>query len=85
MKNLIVAHDNKFNREVGGTTILYFKDTNYLATKIAEVEANTDAFAHLKEAAHSRVVSNYSWQDIVEEYDKLFRELCRDEVTKKKP
>jgi rhamnosyltransferase len=85
MKSLIIGHDNEFNREVGGTTILYFKDTNYLATKIAEVEANTDAFAHLKEAAHSRVVSNYSWQDIVEEYDKLFRELCRDEVTKKKP
>lgn len=83
MKNLIVAHDNKFNREVGGTTILYFKDTNYLATKIAEVEDSPYSFAHLKEAAHSRVISNYSWHDIVEEYDKLFRELCLDEVTKK--
>jgi rhamnosyltransferase len=80
MKNLIIAHDNKFNREVGRTAILYFKNVNDLAAKIAEVEGNANSFAHLKEAAHSRVVSNYSWPDIVEEYDKLFRELCSRRV-----
>lgn len=76
VKNLVVAHDNEFNREVGGQTMLYFKDTVDLASRIQEIESKPDSFAHLKEAAYSRVLSNYSWADIVQEYDKLFRGLC---------
>jgi hypothetical protein len=30
----------------------------------------------MKEAAFSRVLSHYSWEDIVQEYDKLFQGLC---------
>ncbi len=80
MKNIIIAHGNEFNREVGGDTILYFADANDLATKINEVENALDSFVHLKEAAYSRVLSNYSWTDIVEEYDKLFQKLCAGKV-----
>jgi len=75
MKNLIIAHGNEFNREVGGQTTLYFKDAGDLAAKIEEIENTPDSFGHLKEAAYSRVLSNYSWTDIVEEYDKLFTAL----------
>jgi rhamnosyltransferase len=75
MKNLVIAHDNEFNREVGGQTTLYFKDASDLAAKIEEIENKPDSFAHLKEAAYSRVLSNYSWTDIVQEYDKLFTAL----------
>jgi len=76
LKNLVIAHDNEFNREVGEQTILYFKDVNDLVAKIEQIENEPDSLAHLKEAAYSRVFSNYSWQDIVEEYDKLFKWLC---------
>jgi glycosyltransferase involved in cell wall biosynthesis len=76
MKNLVIAHDNEFNREVGGQTILYFKDVNDLVTRIEEIENKPDSLAHLKEAACSRVLSHYSWPDIAKEYDKLFRWLC---------
>jgi len=76
MKNLIIAHDNEFNREVGGQTILYFKDDSDLAGKIEEIENKPDSFAPLKEATYSRVLSNYSWEDIVQEYDKLFTVFC---------
>jgi rhamnosyltransferase len=75
MKNLIIAHDNEFNKEVGGQTTLYFKDAGDLAAKIEEIENTPDSFGHLKEAAYSRVLSNYSWTDIVQEYDKLFTAL----------
>jgi len=75
LKNLIIAHDNEFNREVGGQTTLYFKDAGDLAAKIEEIENKPDSFAPLKEAAYSRVLSNYSWTDIVQEYDKLFTGL----------
>jgi rhamnosyltransferase len=76
MKNLIIAHDNEFNREVGGQTMLYFTDATDLAARIDKIENKPDSFDHLKEAAYSRVLSNYSWEDIVQEYDKLFTELC---------
>jgi glycosyltransferase involved in cell wall biosynthesis len=80
MKNLIIAHDNEFNREVGGQTMLYFKDVGDLTARIEEIEHKSDSFAHLKEAAYSRVLSNYSWEDIVKEYDKLFQGLCLEKT-----
>jgi glycosyltransferase involved in cell wall biosynthesis len=80
MKNLIIAHDNEFNREVGGQTMLYFKDASELAARIEEIEHKPDSFTHLKEAAYSRVLSNYSWEDIVQEYNKLFQGLCLEKT-----
>ena len=83
MKNLVIAHDNEFNREVGGQTTLYFKDVNDLTARIEEIKNKPDSLAHLKEAAYSRVLSHYSWPDIVEEYAKLFTELCPCKATVK--
>ena len=80
MKNVVIAHDNKFNREVGEQTILYFKDACDVTVKITEVENNHESFTQLREAAYSRVLSRYSWHDIVEKYNKLFKELCTDRV-----
>jgi rhamnosyltransferase len=80
MKNLVIAHDNEFNREVGGQTMLYFKDAGDLTARIEEIEHKPDSFAHLKEAAYSRVLSNYSWEDIVREYNKLFQGLCLEKT-----
>jgi rhamnosyltransferase len=75
MKSLIVAHDNEFNREVGEQTMFYFRNAVDLAAKIEGIENKPDSFADLKEAAYSRVLSNYSWTDIVREYDKLFTDI----------
>jgi rhamnosyltransferase len=75
MKNIIIAHDNEFNREVGEQTILYFTGASDLAARIEEIENKPESFAPLKEVAYSRVLSNYSWTDIVDEYDKLFMDL----------
>lgn len=83
MKNLIIAHDNEFNREVGEQTMLYFKDAGDLAARIKEIEKSPDSLAQLKEAAYSRVLSHYSWSDIVKEYDVLFTQVCLDKVTTK--
>jgi rhamnosyltransferase len=80
MKNRVIGHANEFNREVGGQTILYFKDAGDLAAKIERIENKPDSFAHLKEAAYSRVSSHYSWEDIVREYDRLFQQICLGRV-----
>jgi rhamnosyltransferase len=75
MKNIIIAHDNEFNREVGAQTMLYFRTAADLAETIKKMEDRPDSFGDLKEAAYSRVLSNYSWTDIVREYDRLFTDI----------
>jgi len=79
MKNLVIAHDNEFNREVGGDAILYFKGANELTELIDTVEDNPDKYVHLKQLAYARVKSNYSWDDIVDKYEKLFEEMGKSE------
>lgn len=80
MKNLIISHDNRFNREVGEETILYFRNANDLTAKLVQIENNPNSFAHLKEAAYSRVISNYSWHDIVQKYHNLFRKTVSRKI-----
>jgi len=72
MKNIIVAHDNKFNLEVGGDSALYF-DTAYNLKHIIEaIEKNTLDYLQMKEDAYNRVKEGYSWDQIVENYISIF-------------
>lgn len=75
MKNIIVAHDNEFNREVGDNGTLYFKDSNDLRNKIEEIEVNFDKYLKFKEASYNRVINNYSWKYIVDKYIYVFNKL----------
>jgi len=72
MENIIIAHDNEFNREVGGLSILYFKDSKELADKLAIMENKIDAYAELKKIASTRVKDEYSWENIAMRYNELF-------------
>ena len=68
MKNIIVAHDNEFNREVGGNTCLYFRTSDNLAEIMDMIEEDTSRFEKLKYLAYSRVRSSYSWEYVVGKY-----------------
>ena len=70
--NLILAQDNPFNNEVGGQSILYFKDDIELAKKMQLIEKKYPEFEYLKNSAHSRVLSIYYWKKIIMEYNALF-------------
>jgi rhamnosyltransferase len=72
MKNIIIAYDNEFNREVGTTCILHFKDSLDLKTKVEMIENDHKKFCEFKCKAHSRVKINYSWKNVVDQYDTLF-------------
>jgi len=72
MKNLVIAHDNEFNREVGGDAALYFKDSDDLAKLVQTIESNPEKYIYLKKAAYYRVKSNYSWDDVVDKYERVF-------------
>lgn len=73
MKNIIVAHENEFNREVGSSSILNFKDSLDLKACIENIEDNYLIYLTLKSDAYERVLTYYSWEDIATVYSTLFR------------
>ena len=72
MKSIIIAHDNEFNREVGGDSTLYFDTVFNLNHVIEAIDKNTGEYLQLKEGAYNRVKEDYSWGQIVENYMQIF-------------
>ena len=72
MKNVVLAHDNQFNREVCEDSALYFMDPDELKVRINMVENNTDNYLELKSRAFFRVKNEYSWDKIFALYNDLF-------------
>ncbi|MGP8189777.1 MAG: DUF1972 domain-containing protein [Methanobacterium sp.] len=72
MKNIIIAHDNEFNREVCGNSAIYFKNANDLRDKVKLIENNFSPYLKLKEDVYHRVKEEYSWNEINGKYMKLF-------------
>jgi rhamnosyltransferase len=81
MKNIIVAHDNEFNREVGSKAILNFKGSFDLKNCIENIENNYSAYLTLKSDAYKRVLTYYSWEDIALKYNALFKSVSSGSVT----
>lgn len=71
-KNIIIAHDNEFNREVCGDFGFYFKDSDDLKDKINLIENNYSASSKMKEKVYHRVKENYSWDEVIKQYTELF-------------
>lgn len=75
MKNIIIANDNEFNREVAKESVIYFKDDLGLVNKIQLVEKYHHDFLRLKKEAYLRMKKEYSWNHIVNEYKNLFNNI----------
>lgn len=71
MKNIIIAHDNEFNREVAGDTAIYFKDSYDLKERIESLEKNHDNYLKFKEGVFNRAKEIYSWNKITDQYNAL--------------
>ncbi len=72
MKNIIIAHDNEFNREVTDNSTLFYLDSNDLKDKIESIEMNNHKYSDFKNEAFNHAKNGYSWDKITEEYEKLF-------------
>ncbi len=70
-KNIILAHDNEFNREVCDDSALYFKDSKDLKEKIEIIEEKAELYNNLKDKAYIRVQRNYPWELVVNSYEVL--------------
>jgi glycosyltransferase involved in cell wall biosynthesis len=72
--NVVVAHDNEFNREVCGDVAFYFATANEVARAIATVEVlKPSERSTLTERARAIVRERYCWEDIADRYVSLLR------------
>ena len=72
-KNLIIAHDNPFNREVCGRYAHYFSTSDDLSNLIASTKLNSESSSQRRLGAYERTEA-YSWEHIAEQYDALFKD-----------
>lgn len=70
--NLVIAHDNAFNREVAGPAARYFDSPKQIPAIIAEID-DLEPFGALKKIAMDRVSRHYSWEAISDQYLRLLR------------
>ena len=70
--NLIIAHDNPFNREVVGEAALYFRSSGDLSQTLDRLNAKSSELEDLGRMAKLRAQQKYRWEDVVLAYDKLF-------------
>lgn len=75
MKNIILAHDNGFNREVCGDLALYFENSDNFKDKIGLIEKKFETFLKLKNEVYNRVQAVYLWEKITDDYELLFTNL----------
>ena len=80
-RNIIIAHDNQFNREVCGTSALYFKNEIELSRKIKSVYKHQQSYLKLKDDVYYRVKNNYLWDRITEGYLSLFQIINEEFIT----
>jgi glycosyltransferase involved in cell wall biosynthesis len=75
--SLIVANDTPENAEVlERTGILYRRnDVADLAARLQHINEHPDEFAYLRELARKRAASEYSWDSVVDRYERLFTRL----------
>jgi len=69
--NLIVAHDNRFNREVLDDAAIYFGTPEELLRSIIEVDSRAIPEDQLKERARTRALQYYNWPLITSAYSDL--------------
>lgn len=73
--NLVIAHDNVFNREVTGDLGFYFKNADHLPALLERIESLDEvARTELRLAAKKRILDNYSWDQICNSYLMLLGE-----------
>jgi glycosyltransferase involved in cell wall biosynthesis len=71
--NLIVAHDNPFNRETLGDAALFFQGTDDLAQTLERIEKTDFDASEMRSEAKCRAGQLYRWPSIIEHYLDLLR------------
>jgi glycosyltransferase involved in cell wall biosynthesis len=67
-RNLVIAHDNPFNREVLDDCGMFFSTPKELSTIIRMLEEDHDRFARIRDSALRRVTESYNWDRVADQY-----------------
>lgn len=75
--NLIIAHDNPFNREVMGDVAEYFKSPAQMAACVARMRSwSSEACRQRILRARQIVAERYTWNGIIDAYEALMLAEC---------
>lgn len=74
LKNIIIAHDNEFNREVAGDAAIYFHNSEDLQNNMEMVEINIEDYIKLKNKGYFRVLREYSWEQALRKFEQSIQE-----------
>ena len=69
--NVVIAHDNVFNREVAADAALYFRNARDIPGILEILEADSGRRQRMREVARHRVESIYNWRMIADRYEQL--------------
>ena len=72
--NLVIAHDNPFNREVLGEAGLFFSNVPELKRQIEAIDASAAPVEQLRAAACARIRERYLWDQVADAYQELLNE-----------
>lgn len=76
-KNIIIAHNNAFNREVCKENAIYFNNSNDLKSQLESVDKNPGKYSKIKINIHNSVKNEYSWEKISDGYENLINSVCK--------
>jgi glycosyltransferase involved in cell wall biosynthesis len=70
--NIVVAHDNPFNREVLGTGGRYFSNADDLTTVIDKLSQQSDSdLRQIRDSNRRRIREYYTWENVTAQYLEL--------------
>jgi glycosyltransferase involved in cell wall biosynthesis len=78
--NCVVCLSTIENREVAGDAALFFTDADELAVKLELVNGDRRIVEEYRRRANERATEKYNWENVTDEYEKLFRSLAKKDV-----
>jgi rhamnosyltransferase len=76
-RNLIIAHDNPYNREVCDRVALFFSDPASLRTAIESIADGPEVYDTLRNGAFDRAKNEYAWDRVFCKYEALLDDILR--------
>lgn len=74
-KNIIIAHNNAFNREVCKENAIYFNNSEDLKSQLELVDKSPQKYSKIKINIHKSVKNEYSWEKISNGYENLLNSV----------
>jgi glycosyltransferase involved in cell wall biosynthesis len=78
--NCVVCLSTVENREVAGYAALFFENTDQLEERFKLLAGDASIVEDHRRQARERAAEKYNWEDVTDEYERLFRSLAKPHV-----